>query len=201
MKRRRKRRGVFGQRPSTERIDSLCARIEKIKSEALTTNQLVDVGLFSSAGQASARRYYSLAPQFITNENESRIFYLKSELIGWIQAAMPNMVVNEEGVVGRHRKRKGKTSISMPIREESHKTLTEPIYLRLPHWILDIMVKDREVGKNIESRSQWLRDKIIESLVSSPNPHVDEALNRAYLILHEGLHGKEGKTEQVASHG
>ncbi len=197
---KKKRIGVFARRPSTERIKALCARIEKIKSESLTTNQLVDTSLFSSAGQASARRHYSLTPHFITNENASRIFYIKSEILKWIQAGMPNMLVDEEGNVGMRRKKKRKTSICTPIKEPRHKTLTEPIYLRLPHWILDIMVKDKEVGKGIESRSQWLRDKIIESLVSAPNPQVDEALNRAYLILHEGLHGKEGKTKQVASY-
>jgi len=198
MKKRKKRIGVFSHHPGMDRINILCKRIKKIKDESLTTNQLVDATLFSSAGQASGRRYYSLTPRFFANETGGRIFYVKKEILEWIKDGTPSTLVDEHGNVGR--RRKGKTSISIPIKEEGHKTLTEPIYLRLPHWILDIMVKDREVGKNIESRSQWLRDKIIESLVSSPNPHVDEALNRAYLILHEGLHGKEGKTEQVASH-
>lgn len=179
------------------------ARVKGFKKEVLTPNELVDFGLFTSAGQASGRRYLNQVPRFITSQTGGRIFYPKEDILDWITLEFPDHIISEKLDTSPRptQKKKPKTSISLPINRKIDRNLTDFVCIRLPVWILEIIKGDRTLNTDVQLKQQWILDRVIESLVTNEPIGLNESLNRAYLILREGLDGTERKAEQAKSHG
>lgn len=139
-------------------------KISLRSKNVFTTDDLVNLGVFSSNGWASLRRKRQLLPKY--GQHGPRIVtYKKEDIIEWIDS------------------------------EVNHKSYLIKLWNKNLR-ILENKKSNRSLGVESESKNQWIRDRIIETLVTNRSPEMDTALNKAFLILKEGSDGQKREANQ-----
>ncbi len=145
-------------------------KIEFHPKNIFTTNELVALGLFTSNGWAHMRRRDNLPPKY-TQFGPRVVTYKKEDVLEWI-----------------HYEIKDKSYLLQLWNKTA--SIFEEKTPEISPYLIDTIKNESE------SKSQWIRDRIIETLVTNRSPELDKALNNAFRILKGGPDGQEREANQ-----
>ncbi len=144
-------------------------KISLHSKNVFTTDDLVNLGIFSSNGWASLRRKNKILPKYV--QHAPRIVtYKKEDVLDWINFEIAK---DKSFIINAWNKR---------FRKFDDKKFQRPFDVES------------------ESKNQWIRDRMIETLVTNRSPELDKVLNKAFLILKEGSDGQKRKANQNTCH-